>query len=170
MERKAPFALSEGKLLSNSAHPLPAPVESLADCREDFYQGGSRDKTETLTSKCESCITCFAGIPKSGCLLPASQSKVGGVQMLRSPGSRCCGGSKLAARKKKRLASINLSVSLVLTPHFYFGRRRRRRQTGGFESCLKFPKGAVHKVGAVDVMQKSWSSSRASTRLMLAWS
>lgn len=153
MERKAPFALSEGKLLSNSAHPIPAPVESLADCREDFYQGGSRDKTETLTSKCESCITCFAGIPKSGCLLPANQSKVGGVQMLRSPGSRCCGGSKLAARKK-RLASINLSVSLVLTPHFFFG-RRRRRQTGGFESCLKFPKGAVRKVGAVDVMQKS---------------
>lgn len=37
MERKAPFALSEGKLLSNSAHPLPGPVESLADCSEDFF-------------------------------------------------------------------------------------------------------------------------------------
>lgn len=87
MERKASFAASEGKLFTGPIQ-LPGHVELLTGSVSKF----GTQKNAAVMSKWGSCITCFAGIPKSGCVLPASQSKVGGVQMFRSPGSRCCGG------------------------------------------------------------------------------
>lgn len=134
MERKASLALSEGKLLLNSLRISPGLVERLAGLLAKLF-GKFR---EIKTAKRESCITCFAGIPKSGCVLPASQSKVGGVQMLQKPRFQMLWRSKTCSSLKDSLPSTFFFFFImpqVLTLYL-FG--RRRRQTGELECCLKF--------------------------------
>lgn len=85
MDRKAPCAESEGKVSCRKRL-----TRRLALTR--LYRERECSAARLRKRRFGACITCFAGILGSGCVLPASQSKVGGEQMFRSLGSRCLWG------------------------------------------------------------------------------
>lgn len=79
--------------------------------------------------KCASCITCFAGFPDSVCVLPANQSKVGGVQMFRSLTSRCSWRSNFCETLIIRFICANFVLDDM-----------RRNTSGSWQPVRKDPK------------------------------